>query len=55
MSDSGMTHGEAKADAKAAKSRAKAILPWSKKHLFMIPLLFLVLFIIIAAACVVGQ
>lgn len=43
-------HREAKAEAKAAKARAKAVRPWFKKKRFVLPLGFVVLMVIIAAA-----
>lgn len=52
MSDqkTGMSHGEAKADAKAAKARAKAMRPWYKKKRFIIPLLLVIVIIAIVAS-----
>lgn len=54
MSD-GMTGREARAEAKAAKARAKAMRPWYQKAPFIIPLVFVGLVVIAAVASSSGD
>lgn len=50
MPDSGLSAKEAKAEAKAASARAKALRPWYKKKRFLLPLAAVVIVVVASLA-----